>query len=232
MLKHKLIISRIAGSDSAVSSPVIIAPARALMVRTLPRSEYLRNVKILKHGMVINLNEFVKHCIFLGYTNTNTVISPGQFARRGGIIDIWVPIEPSPVRLEFYGNEIDTIRYFNPATQRTETGDPDKKNQNLRITPAREFLCTPAENDYLNNSDCTEYLLPLVHQDAESILEYLPEDGFIYLDDPQAISDACFEIEEKAVEIRKESIEAGNLDKDFPFPYISWSEIQDILQLV
>jgi len=213
----------------SINSPIIIAPVRALMVRTLPKSDYLKNVNILKPGMTIYLNEIIKDCINLGYTNTNTVVSPGQFARRGGIIDIWVPVEPFPVRLEFFGNEIDTIRYFNPATQRTETGSIGKKNQNLRVTPAREFICPPSNITYDDNPGCSEFFLPLVHQNAESFFEFLPQNGLVFLDDPQAIIDACFEIEEQAVEIRTVSINNGILEKDFPIPYIAWSEIQDLI---
>ncbi|MFN2177522.1 MAG: transcription-repair coupling factor [Anaerolineales bacterium] len=215
--------------DCISSSPIIIAPARSLMVKTLPKSEYIRNVKILKTGLTIHLDELVRHCLLLGYSATNIVVSPGQYARRGGIIDIWVPAGPLPARIEFYGNEVETIRYFNPATQRTEKDSVGKKNQILRITPAREFICPPSDDFYSNNSECSEFVLPLVHQDAESIFEYLPQKGLVFLDDPQAIMDACFEIEEQAVAIREENIETGILANDFPVPYIGWSEIQDLM---
>ena len=63
------------------------------------------------------------------------MLEPGQFSHRGGILDVWTPSEPDPARLEFFGDEIDTIRAFNPATQRTT------RNLNeLLVTPAREVL--------------------------------------------------------------------------------------------
>ena len=64
------------------------------------------------------------------------MIAPGQFARRGGILDIWPPAENEPVRLEFFGDEIETLRRFDPATQRTVRQNGLEK---VMLTPAREY---------------------------------------------------------------------------------------------
>ena len=74
-----------------------------------------------------------------GYQRVNTVLEPGQFSKRGGILDVWPPGGKIPIRLDFFGDEIETIRQFDPASQRTV-----EKLNSILITPAREFIA----NDY------------------------------------------------------------------------------------
>ena len=81
----------IPGTPSPAGSPIIIAPARALMARTLPRREFLKATRILRRGDPLITNEVIHRWVALGYEAENTVITPGQFARRGGILDIWPP---------------------------------------------------------------------------------------------------------------------------------------------
>ena len=71
----------------------------------------------------------------MGYQRVNTVLEPGQFSKRGGILDVWPPAEKLPIRLDFFGDEIETIRQFDPASQRTV-----EKLNSVLITPAREFI--------------------------------------------------------------------------------------------
>jgi transcription-repair coupling factor (superfamily II helicase) len=84
---------------------------------------------------VINLDEILHTLVDHGYDSVNTVIASGQFARRGGILDVWPPAEKLPVRIEFFGDEVDTLRSFEPSTQRTI-----RPVERVLITPAREYL--------------------------------------------------------------------------------------------
>ena len=112
----------------------------------------------------------------LGYQPADTVLEPGQFSHRGGILDVWTPAEPDPVRLEFFGDEIDTIRSFNPGTQRTTRSLKD-----LLVTPAREVLpgqgCRECSCQMADGEEVDEFYLPLVHQPHASLLDYLPQQG-------------------------------------------------------
>jgi transcription-repair coupling factor (superfamily II helicase) len=99
--------------------PILVAPARALMVRTLPRREFLKATRTLKAGQNASPDELARLWVTLGYEYVNTVITPGQFTRRGGILDIWPPAALQPTRIEFFGDEIETLRHFDPASQRT-----------------------------------------------------------------------------------------------------------------
>lgn len=122
----------------------IIAPIDALMSYTIPK-DVLQSVLIkLKSGIEIGIDELTEKLIFGGYSRVDMVETQGQFATRGGIFDIFVPGESDPIRIEFWGDEIDTISYFDIETQRSS-----EQINEILICPAREVL-------YENSDDFCE----------------------------------------------------------------------------
>ncbi len=213
------------GTPRPAQPPVVIAPLRAVMTRTLPRRDFLKSSKIIKLGQSISPEVLQRQWMDIGYQPVDTVVEPGQFAQRGGILDIWVPAENLPVRMEFFGNELDTLRRFDPATQRTV-----QKIERLLITPAREVL--PGYAGHLNLGEGQtpdEFYLPLVHPAPASILDYLPSQSLVVMDDLLFLQSVANEIEEQAVKLRRESIQEGILPENFPIPYLTWGEIIDEL---
>ncbi len=105
------------------------------MTRTLPRRDFLKACKKLSANQTIQPEVLIREWARIGYQRVNTVLEPGQFSHRGGLLDVWTSTEANPVRLDFFGDEIETIRQFDPATQRTV-----EKLESILITPAREFL--------------------------------------------------------------------------------------------
>ena len=207
-----------------VIPPIIITSARALMTGTLPRRDFLKASKLLKAGQSIPPRSLLESWVRLGYQPADTVLDPGQFSHRGGLLDVWPPSEPHPVRLDFFGDEIDTLRRFDPGSQRTV-----EKLESILITPAREFLLQSTE---LSETDTpfSEFHIPLLHSNPSSLLDYLPQKALVLVDDLSILESTVSEIEEQAVKLRTESIEEGILPEDFPAPYISWSEFADTLQ--
>lgn len=219
--------------------PVVIAPARAMMTRTIPRRDYLKATRILRQGQVVNLEELARSWVALGYEAVNTVIVPGQFARRGGILDIWPPSDAYPTRIEFFGDEIETLRGFEPATQRTMRALNGGSSETMRllITPAREFI-VPAnyvsplfEGEAAGQEPVNEFQIPLLHTSAASLLDYLPRQMLVLVDDWEDLQDTVSEVEEQAVGLRHDFIKDGTLPEDFPIPYLTWPEIEDSLSL-
>ena len=80
------------------------------------------------------------HLASVGYTQMDLVEMPGQFTRRGGILDVYSPEADRPVRIEFFGDEIETIRKFDPETQRSQTGLDEAQLLPLTETPVTERL--------------------------------------------------------------------------------------------
>jgi transcription-repair coupling factor (superfamily II helicase) len=207
--------------------PIIIAPIRAVMARTLPRREFLKAFRTIKIGQVVHPEELLRAWVSMGYEHTNIVVSPGQFSRRGGILDIWTPALEQPVRVEFFGDEIDTLRRFDPASQRT-VGTIDR----LAISPAREFITPEPETLQklqIEATSLSEFHIPLLHPEPASLLDYLPEKGLILIDDTQSVRDSVQEVEEQAVGLRKDYIKDAELADDFPIPYLTWGELEDTL---
>lgn len=200
--------------------PVIVASVRSLMTRTLPRRDFLKACKKLSASSSIQPDSLMREWARIGYQRVNTVLEPGQFSSRGGILDVWATTELHPVRLDFFGDEIETIRSFDPATQRTL-----EKLDHILITPAREFLVDTTESDV----QVSEFHIPLIHSQPASLLDYLPQKTFVMVDDFNLIEVMANEVEEQAVKFRAESIKEGTLVETFPVPYIPWSELNDSL---
>jgi transcription-repair coupling factor (superfamily II helicase) len=210
------------GVSKPSSPPIIVAPIRSVMTRTLPRRDFLRNIKILKPGKTISPEEIIRHWVGIGYEHSNIVVQMGQFSRRGGILDIWSPGSLLPVRIEFFGDEIDTLRSFNPATQRTV----EALDQTV-IYPVRELLPVDAEKNGFVLERLSESHLPQVYPFPSSLMDFLPDSTLILLDGEEFIAAAVNDIEEDAIIRRKDAIAAGTLDQDAPIPYITWTEIED-----
>lgn len=211
--------------------PIIIAPARAFMLRTIPRREFLRSTHTLRLGQTINLEEIVVKWHFLGYERVNTVIAPGQYARRGGILDIWSLAMEIPVRIELFGDNIETLRPFDPATQRTTQRHEGQNLEQILVGPGREVLPPTQLSSPLPTGieDFNEFYLPMVYPNPATIFDYLPTRSLVILEDRDTIIDTIQEIEEQSVRLRRDAIHNGDLADDFPIPYFDWVEIDENL---
>lgn len=206
--------------------PILVASVRAIMTRTLPRREFLKATRRLTVGQEIQPDMLIRQWSEIGYQPAEIVVEPGQFTRRGGILDIWVTSDPLPARLDFFGDEIDTIRRFDPASQRTVA-----KLDNLLVTPAREYLVNVQfTKSFPAEKEPSEFYIPVLHQYSASILDYLPPRGLIFVDDLSLAEAMVTELEEQAVKFRQESIEEGTLPANFPLPYLTWADVLDSIQ--
>ena len=216
---------QIPGAPKSKQAPIILAPARALMSRTLPRRDFIKATRTIKTGQIIQPDKLVRSWVNLGYQAVNTVIAAGQFARRGGILDIWPADAIHPTRLEFFGDEIDTLRHFDASTQRAI--DSQKR---LLIPPAREYILKENVSlDKLEPGEITEFHIPLLHPSPASIMDYLPSDALVIIENEVAFQETVNEIEEQSVSLRKDYIDDGTIPEDFPIPYLTWDQIQDSL---
>lgn len=118
-------------------APILATSADALLARTIPPQVLLSAALELTPGMKIPPEELGARLLECGYKRSEQVEGPGQFARRGGIFDFYSPGMGKPVRLEFFGDEIDTLSYIDTDTQRrVESADK------ILLLPAAEVLPT------------------------------------------------------------------------------------------
>ncbi len=119
---------------------ILIAPIEAASMRLFPADYYAGLARSIKRGEEIDLEPLLAHLNTVGYAGTDVVEMPGQYARRGGILDVYSPEMDRPVRVEFFGDEVESLRKFDPETQRSQAPMDEAILLPLTETPATEKL--------------------------------------------------------------------------------------------
>ena len=119
---------------------ILIAPVEAAALRLFDRSYYSSLTVSVRRGEEVDVEVLTNHLASVGYTQMDLVEMPGQFTRRGGILDVYSPESDRPVRIEFFGDEIETVRKFDPETQRSQSGLDETQLLPLTETPVTEHL--------------------------------------------------------------------------------------------
>ena len=119
---------------------ILIAPVESAALRLFDRDYYAGLAVTLKRGEEVDVEVLTGHLAAVGYTHMDLVEMPGQFTRRGGILDVYSPEADRPLRIEFFGDEIETIRKFDPETQRSQSGLDEAQLLPLTETPVTERL--------------------------------------------------------------------------------------------
>jgi transcription-repair coupling factor (superfamily II helicase) len=215
---------------------VYLATAHAVMARTISPRQFLANSPVLALGAHHRMDRLVQNLLGWGYEPQTLVAHPGEFSRRGGILDLWPPAERMPFRLEFFGDDIDSMRQFEPSTQRSL-----QSVARLRLTPAREGMpkLLPVPRPVMpagpvlpggpEQDAMLEYYLPWMNSAQNSALDFLPADAIVLQDDASAFADAIDELEEQALQMRKDLVAKGDLPADHPLPYLTLTELRDSL---
>src|SRR5437899_4025155 len=141
-----LTLWRLATAQAPVA---VVTSLRALLEHTIPPEELARRGRTLRAGDRLSWTETAAWLFDLGYEPVTEVSEPGTFSRRGGIIDIYPASAEQPARVELFGDEIETLRAFDPVTQRSQAS-----LEELVVLPAREFALetAPALAERLNRA--------------------------------------------------------------------------------
>jgi transcription-repair coupling factor (superfamily II helicase) len=123
---------------------VLVTSAAALLTPVPGRETIERWAERIGLADVVDLDQLARRVVAAGYRTADVVSSPGDFARRGGLFDIWPPQEDGPLRVELWGDEVDSIRRFDSASQRTT-----ERIDAFRWLPAREAPITAEQADTL-----------------------------------------------------------------------------------
>ncbi len=122
---------------------MFVTSINALMQKLPPRDRFLSAVHKITPGMLIDPHELVTILEALGYESSSLVTRTGEFSRRGGIVDLFSPYHAAPVRLEFFGDTIDSLRSFDPESQRSIGSARD-----ALVLPVRELIITDEDAEY------------------------------------------------------------------------------------
>jgi transcription-repair coupling factor (superfamily II helicase) len=175
-----------AGNSFGINKKIIITYPEALFEKVVLSKTLSENIISIKQGETIEVNDMLAKFVDYGFERTDFVYEPGQFAVRGGILDIYSFGNEKPYRVELFGNEVDSIRLFDPESQLSE-----RKLLQVNIIPNVETQFETGER--------------------VSLLEFLPENTVIWTEDWQFIKEKIEQQEEDValfVEI------AGNIKAD------------------
>ena len=182
-----------------LENTIVVAPIRSVIHRFIAdlASQPLQSLEI---GREVDLTTLIINLTELAYTRTDLVEKRGEFAVRGGIVDLFLPLSEHPVRIDFFGDEIEELSYFDVASQRTTSPVIGQ----LTILPCRELLLTadirdraesaksnyPAALEILDrvaqgiSTEGMESLIPILVDETETIFQRMPKGTeVIYIDD-------------------------------------------------
>jgi len=222
---------------------LVVAPAAALRQK-LPPGERLKDIlAYVVVGESLEREGFLRHLLEGGYERRPVVEARGEFSVRGGVIDLFPPLYPHPVRLEFWGDEVESIRAFDPASQRSL----GLKLEDLVVLPASEVvLDAPARDHALarlrrrqdpqlyHNIQTGQHFPGIERQLADfypqpqTLWDFLPEDTVVVEWDPQGLAGELQKLEELAASeppgwLDEESWEARRRDFATLFcPVLPW----------
>ncbi len=183
-----------------LTSGIIIVPVQTLMHKVIPKDYINKNSLIIELGQELNLDKFRLNLEQSGYNCVSAVMEHGEFAVRGNILDIYPMGSNTPIRIELFDTEIESIRVFDPETQRST-----QKINNFQLLPAKEF---PLDDDGIahfrqryrekfdgdpsqsniykeisqgNSPAGIEYYIPLFFDATETVFDYLNKSCLLFL---------------------------------------------------
>ena len=191
---------------------VVIACMDAAAQYTIPKEVLKKASVMLSAGDTITINQLIESLLLLGYERTEQVEGVGQFAVRGGIVDLFMTDSHAPVRIEFFGDEVDTINYFDTITQRrtdyceqilltpsteilienkTELIDKIRKKASYlkseKNQKAKEILLKEADmlSDNLSLSNIDKYITTIYEKPA-TLFDYLDDNALVFISETKA----------------------------------------------
>ena len=152
---------------------IIVTSSQAMLYRLPPRHRFIEACRVLNLGDEIDPDDVATTLIRGGYQNVELVEVKGEFARRGDILDVYPLTTNTPMRIEFFGDEIDTIRAFDPISQRST-----EPIESVTLTPLREVLSADVSVDYWQtqaNALTAEHATPQLINTVREITQSLTE---------------------------------------------------------
>jgi len=201
--------------DERSTPTILVVPVQAICEPTLPQAVLTRNVEYLQQGEETDRDALVSWLLKVGYEAVPMVQGVGQFSVRGGILDIYPCASPLPVRLDFFGDFVEEMRYFDVVSQKSLNGLTEltilpcselvfeqeliKKAQEAMVQRARS-MDWPAKQltEWLELLESGQFwegaqtLLPLFYEGFTTLMDYLPQNALFVMEDFEGITDALY----------------------------------------
>jgi transcription-repair coupling factor (superfamily II helicase) len=237
--------------SQGLAGDVLVASIGAFSRKVVPRAAYADLVDLLQKGQEIDRDATVRMLQGGGYTRAPVVEDPGTYAVRGGVVDVFVPLYRYPLRIELYGDLVESIRFFDPESQRTmravdevylhpvrETVLTRGHRLRERLLAAGDLASHPSSktrallDQIEKNEDFfgVEALTPAFHAQLAPLTEYLPAGARLFIDDPEA----CLQALEEELDNGAEAYQARLDEHRLAFPpeefFSSADEVRAVIE--
>ncbi|MBW1713412.1 MAG: hypothetical protein JRJ59_09730 [Deltaproteobacteria bacterium] len=192
---------------SSSQEPVVaVAPVQSLLLRVMPRQVLTNFAELILEGEELDREGLIAKLVSGGYSPTALVEEPGDMAVRGGIVDVFGPHDDEPLRLEFFGDFVDSLRLFKPHDQRSvkrlkesvllpmsevvlDQASLDRGRHNLARLEADPAKILTLRQPLTQGQPFPgiESFLPLFYQTSHGLWDYLDQDGLVCLMDPAGV---------------------------------------------
>jgi transcription-repair coupling factor (superfamily II helicase) len=203
------LLRRLTGNSDLPQPRIVVAPVRSILQPQVKGLGELKPIRV-KVGDDIDLSDLATALVNAAYTRVDLVERRGEFAVRGGIVDIFPPTEEHPVRVDFFGDTVEEIRYFSVADQRSS----DIALTEIIASPCRELLLTdhvraraaalaeqhPELIEMLDKIvqghpvDGMEALSPALVDGMELLIDLLPSETHVLISDPELVRGRAIEL--------------------------------------
>ena len=227
--------------------PIVVTTVDALLQKIIPRQEIGRYAELLIAEEEIDRDELISKLISGGYSKTAIVEEFGDFSVRGGIIDVFSPLYDDPLRIEFYGDLVESLRFFSASNQRKITDI-----QEAIILPARELILNKEfipsiisrirviANDldvpvsharsiidtirHQQDMPGLESLLPIFYSQLDTLFDYIPKNTLIVTLNPDELEKTALETEGRLAENYNASRDDKKLCVEPQELYLTWTQ--------
>ena len=203
----------------------VVTSIDALMQRLIPVDTFVRTVLTFKVGAAVEREALTAGLLRLGYRRVSVVEIPGEFSIRGGIVDIFSTAYTEPLRVEFLGETVESLRLFDPATQKSTA-----KMDRAIVLPAREYLRTGSAQDALAPIPAdAEWRAPDLYGEMQTLFEYFTAEPLLVWNQPATLKLSCSTLWER---IDDGYLRHSDKDETAPYPsperlFLTWQDITD-----
>lgn len=232
--------------------PVVVTAAHGLLQLLMPAAALRAASRVLRVGDRVAQEEILRWATRQGYELVPLVTEPGQVARRGSIVDLFPPAAAAPIRIDFFGDEIDAMRPFDPHSQRSQ-----ERVREIRLLPPaelplanlqaaaaalRDLDLSPLRPEVRDEWSRTLELMtaghtppsldlfaPYLLDDPATLVDYLSSDALVVADEPAAIDLVAGQLAQQAHELRDGFVANGELPHGLRSPIASWPDVRQKL---
>ncbi len=234
-------------------APLVVTSIEACLQRLVPKARIAAYAELVAEHEEIDRDALIAKLVSGGYVHTVITEEPGDFSVRGGILDIFSPGYPDPIRMELDGNRVVSLRFFSAATQRRRASIPEAV-----LLPAREAVLEPKEMSAvlgrirkeaarlelpvshlrglvqrlkkMEMLENIEGLIPLVYPELNTFLDYVSKEAMVFLPEPAVLEKAALTFRETLTQSYVRAKNEGNLCVPPESLFLQWETFLGLLK--